>query len=155
MMRLISGAAAIGLLAASPASAQDARFETVMPTDPEALAFQEAVGYSDAVIVGDMVYLSGVVAGPAEGETDMAPGFARAFDHIGTILTRAGVSWDDVIAIETFHTDLPGQIETFAEVKNRYIKAPFPTWTALGISALYEPTALVEIKITAHRSDAE
>ena len=41
--------------------------------------FQEAVGYATAVIAGDTIYLSGVVAGPAEGEIDLAPGYERAF----------------------------------------------------------------------------
>ena len=40
----------------------------LMPENPEARAFQEAVGYADAVIAGDTIYLSGVVAGPAAGE---------------------------------------------------------------------------------------
>ncbi len=135
-------------LAATVASAQEPK-QTIMPEDPDALAFQEAVGYSEAVIVDGMVYLSGVVAGPAEGETSMAPGFTRAFDHIGTILARAGAGWDDVVTFDTYHTDLAGQLDEFVEVKNRYIKAPFPAWTAIGITSLYEPTGLVEIKITA------
>jgi len=36
-------------------------------------------------------------------------------------------------------------------VKNRYIKAPFPAWTALGISSHYEPAGLVDIKLTARK----
>jgi enamine deaminase RidA (YjgF/YER057c/UK114 family) len=33
--------------------------------------------------------------------------------------------------------------------KNCHVKLPPPAWTAIGISALYEPKALVEIKVTA------
>jgi enamine deaminase RidA (YjgF/YER057c/UK114 family) len=36
-------------------------------------------------------------------------------------------------------------------VKNRYVTAPFPAWTAIGVSRLYEPTAVVEIKVVARR----
>ncbi len=53
-----------------------------------------------------------------------------------------------MIEVETFHTDLAGQIDAFAEAKNRYIEAPFPAWTAIGVTSLYEPQGLVEIKIT-------
>ena len=144
------GLAALALAAATPAYAQPA-FGTLMPENAEARAFQESVGYSEAVIVGDMVYLSGVVAGPAPGEESLEPGFTRAFDHIGEILARAGASWDDVVLFDTFHTDLAGQIDAFVRVKNRYVTAPFPAWTALEISALYEPTAVVEIKVAARR----
>lgn len=132
--------------------AQAAALETVMPEAPDALAFQEAVGYSDAVIVGDLVILAGVVAVPEEGDEGMQPAFTRAFDQIGATLERAGVGWDDVVEFETFHAGPMGpQLDEFVEVKNRYITAPFPAWTAVGVTELYEPTALVEIKVTARR----
>ncbi|WP_114521656.1 Rid family hydrolase [Altererythrobacter sp. ZODW24] len=145
---------ALSICFASPALAQD-EIQTIMPENPDALAFQTAVGYSEAVIVDGMVYLSGVVAGPAPGETTMTPGFTRAFEQIGKTLERSGSSWGDVVTFDTFHTDLAGQINEFVEVKNRYIKAPFPAWTALEVSGLYEPTAWVEIKIMARVSAAD
>lgn len=124
---------------------------TLMPENPEARAFQEAVGYADAVIAGDTIYLSGVVAGPAKGDAGLEPGFERAFAQIAATLARAGASWDDVVEMTTFHTDLPGTIDAFVAVKNRHVKAPFPAWTAIGITALYEPSAVVEIKVIALR----
>ena len=138
---------AAGLLPAT-ATARDPA-NVLMPENPEARAFQEAVGYATAVIAGDTIYLSGVVAGPAKGESDLAPGYERAFAHIAATLARAGASWDDVVDITTFHTDLAAHIDGFAAVKNRHVKAPFPAWTAVGVSRLYEPTAVVEIKVVA------
>ena len=138
---------AAGLLSAT-ATARDPA-NVLMPENPEARAFQEAVGYATAVIAGDTIYLSGVVAGPAKGESDLAPGYERAFAHIAATLARAGASWDDVVDITTFHTDLAAHIDGFAAVKNRHVKAPFPAWTAIGVSRLYEPTAVVEIKVVA------
>lgn len=141
-----------GWLVALPnaSSAQEGR-HTIMPDDAAALEFQTAVGFSDAVIVDGMIYLSGVVAVPQEGETTMAPAFTRAFDRLAITLARAGAGWEDVVEFNTFHMDLGGQLDEFVEVKNRYIKAPFPAWTALGISSHYEPAGLVEIKITAKK----
>ena len=104
----------LALLAAT-ASARDPA-NVLMPENPEARAFQEAVGYATAVIAGDTIYLSGVVAGPAEGEIDLAPGYERAFAHIAATLARAGASWDDVVDITTFHTDLAALIDGFAAV---------------------------------------
>lgn len=151
-MRTTRSAAAttmLGLaLLAAPAFAREPG-AVLMPGNPKARAFQEAVGYADAVIAGDTVYLSGVVAGPAPGDDGLQPGFERAFAHIAATLARAGVGWDDVVDMMTFHTDLPGTIDAFVAVKNRNVKLPPRAWTAIGISALYEPTALVEIKVTA------
>ena len=151
-MRIKHTAAIITILAVglSPATATSRDPANVlMPENPEARAFQEAVGYATAVIAGDTIYLSGVVAGPAKGESDLAPGYERAFAHIAATLARAGASWDDVVDITTFHTDLAAHIDGFAAVKNRHVKAPFPAWTAIGVSRLYEPTAVVEIKVVA------
>ena len=52
--------------------------------------------------------------------------------------------------LETFHTDLPSQINAFAQVKDRYIKEPWPTWTAIDIDRLFPPRGIVEIKIIAY-----
>ncbi|QJB68689.1 Rid family hydrolase [Parasphingorhabdus halotolerans] len=152
-MRLSALTATIAatLLTSAPLHAKDAK-DVLMPEDPQGLAFQNAVGFADAVIADDTVYLSGVVASPNPGETDLKPAYERAFARIGRTLERAGVGWDDVVDLTTFHTDLAAQINDFAEVKSRYIKAPFPAWTAIGIAALYEPIGVVEIKIVAQRA---
>jgi len=147
-------ATTIAFLAATPLHAREAQ-DVLMPEDAEDLAFQNSVGFADAVIAGDTVYLSGVVASPKQGEAGLTAAYERAFARIGRTLERAGVSWDDVVDLTTFHTDLPGQINEFAAVKNRYIKAPFPAWTAIGISTLYEPGAVTEIKIVARKESTD
>ena len=112
----------------------------------------ESLHYAPAVRAGDMLVLSGVVAGLREGETeaDQEAAFARAFEAIGAILEEAGADWDDVVEIITYHTDLPAQIATFGGVKDRYIKEPYPAWTAIDIDRLYPDRGLVEIKVTAY-----
>jgi hypothetical protein len=72
MMRLaISALALLTASASTPALAaarQDA--EVVMPWDPAAFEVWEDWGFSDAIVIGDTIYLSGVVARVREGETD-------------------------------------------------------------------------------------
>jgi enamine deaminase RidA (YjgF/YER057c/UK114 family) len=147
MMRLILAAM---MLVAVPCAAR-APGDVLMPTDPAALAQQSQYGYADAVIAGDMIYLSGVIAAPKPGDKGLQPAYIRAFDQIGATLKRAGASWDDVVDINTFHTDLAAQIYEIAAVKDRYVKAPFPAWTAIGITSLVEPTGITEIKIVARK----
>lgn len=115
----------------------------------------EQYGFSEAVIHGDMVYLSGVIAGPApEGVSDVEM-YDQTFAYLGTVLERAGSSWDDVVDITTFHVDIDQSIFPLAEAKSRYVKAPFPAWTAIGVSRLFAPDGLVEIKIVARLTPAE
>jgi enamine deaminase RidA (YjgF/YER057c/UK114 family) len=136
-------------LSASAAYAGEPK-QTIMPENPEARAFQEAVGFSDAVVHGDTIYLSGVVAAPQPGETTLAPAYERAFARLDATIRRLGASWDDVLVFDTFHagTNMARQLDDLVPVKNRYITAPFPAWTAVGVTELYEPTAVTEIKLT-------
>lgn len=149
---IIRAAAALALALAATAAHAGEPKQTIMPENAEARAFQEAVGFSDAVIHGDTIYLAGVVAAPREGETSLVPAYERAFARLDATLKRLGASWDDVLVFDTFHAGkMSAQLDDLVTVKNRYIKAPFPAWTAVGVTELYEPTAVTEIKLTVRR----
>lgn len=145
--------ATAGVLAAIASSASAADRDVIVP-EAWKQSYDE-LHYAPAVRAGDLLILSGVVAGlgPDPDDTDAAAGYDRAFKAIGQILTEAGADWDDVVEIQTFHTDLPAQINEFAAVKDRYIKEPYPAWTAIDIDRLYPDRGLVEIKITAYVGD--
>ena len=110
--------------------------------------------FAEAVIDGDRVWLSGVVAGLRKGETmaDAEASYDRAWQMLGDVLTRSGSSFDGVVDITTYHTDLPAQFDGFRKVKDRYIREPFPAWTAIDIDRLVPDNGLVEIKLVARRS---
>lgn len=138
---------------AEAANAQARTNATVLMSDDEdARKSQERWGYSDAVIAGDTIYLSGMVVGLRRGETDMAAGYDRVYRLIGGKLKRAGASWDDVVDMTSFHTDVDGQIDVMAGVHKRYVKAPYPAWTAIGVAKLLGG-GITEIKVTARRPE--
>jgi len=126
--------------------------QTLMPEDEAARAFQEQFGYSQAVIHGDTIFMSGLILGPPQDGETREEAYDRSFQYLGRILERAGSSWDDVVDIISFHRDIPASLPALAEVKSRYIKAPFPTWTVIGTTGLYTPDGEIEIKITARLS---
>ena len=155
-MNRTSLAAALTIaLSATPAFAQDAATppptekRTIMPESEGGRAFMEEFGFSEAVIHGDTVYLSGVIAGPAPEGMTREEAYDRTFKYLGNVLERAGSSWDDVVDITTYHVDIDASMPALAAVKNRYVKAPFPAWTAIDIDRLFAPQGEVEIKITA------
>ena len=123
--------------------------KVLMSEEPGLAKIQEEWGFADAIIVGDTIYLSGVVAGVRQGETDLKPGYERAFERIGATLRRAGAGWDDVVDITTFHTDLTTQMPAIVAVKNKYIKSPPPAWTAIQVSRLIPDHGITEIKVIA------
>jgi enamine deaminase RidA (YjgF/YER057c/UK114 family) len=145
----LAAAVVIGLVAVAPASARRDPAQVLMPANADDRAIHEKWGFSQAVIHGDTVYLSGVVVGLSPGETDPATAYERAFGSIAAILGRAGSSWDDVLEMTTYHTDLPAQIEGFRTVKDRYVKPPYPAWTAIDVDRLAPEGGLTEIKIVA------
>lgn len=118
-------------------------------TLPEDAAFYDEWGFSGAVRHGDTLYLSGVVAGLREGEKDPEAAFERAFAHIEKALKLAGSDWSDVVEMTTFHTDIGTQMTVFRKVKDRYVRAPFPAWTAVGVTRLVPPNGVAEIKVVA------
>jgi enamine deaminase RidA (YjgF/YER057c/UK114 family) len=139
--------------AQEPAAGQSNR-QAIMPASPENRQFFEKYGFSEAVIDGDRVYLSGVVAGVRPGG-DPKAAYDQAFRIIADILKRSGSSWDSVLEMTTYHTDVTGQIDAFAEVKSRYVRAPFPAWTAIDVDRLLPDNGMVEIKVVARREAAK
>ncbi|MFL6728580.1 MAG: Rid family hydrolase [Sphingomicrobium sp.] len=121
----------------------------LLSENPEERKFQQDWGYADAVVAGDTVYLSGVVAGLRPGETDLKLAYERAFARIGAILKRSGAGWDDVVDITSFHTDLTTQMPAIVAVKNKYVVAPPPAWTAIEVARLIPDRGITEIKIVA------
>lgn len=125
----------------------------VMPERAENLRIFTEWGFAEAVIDGDRVWLSGVVAGLRPGQTmaDAEAAYDRAFKVLGNVLERSGSNFDGVVEMTTFHTDLPSQMDGFVKVKHRYIREPFPAWTAIDIDRLVPDGGLVEIKLVARR----
>jgi enamine deaminase RidA (YjgF/YER057c/UK114 family) len=135
------------------AHAQARTAETVLMSENErARAFQEQLGYADAVIAGDLIFLSGIVAGQAPGETGLEPAFERVFRQIGRILERAGAGYSDIVEMTSYHTDVVGQVEAMSAVQRRHLGSPPPAWTAIQVARLLPDNGLAEIRIVARRS---
>ena len=109
------------------------------------------VRFSPVVRVGDMLYLSGVTGPPVARDADdaaLTENFVGIFEEVKARLARAGATFDNVVTVETYRLDYLRTFPLFNEVKNRYIRAPYPTWTDVGISAL-PPGAMAELVVTA------
>ncbi len=146
--------AAFATPASAPADAQPRAGTTVlMSENPGERAFQERYGFSDAVIAGDTIYMSGVVVGQNAGET-LEAAYERTYRRIAAILARAGAGWDDVVDLTSYHTEITAQLEAMAAVHRRHVNAPFPAWTAIDIDRLVPDGGITEIKIVARRRNA-
>ena len=147
---LLAGAVLAVVPVGGPAEAGERQNATVLMAESEGgRKFQEELGFSDAVVTGDTIFLSGIVAGRRDGE-DYGPAYERVYRHIEKVLKRAGASWDDVVDMSSFHTDVEAQIGPMAAVHKRFVKAPYPAWTAIGVSKILG-NGMTEIKVVAKR----
>ncbi|WP_341897657.1 RidA family protein [Ferrovibrio terrae] len=111
--------------------------DAIFPADRHAL--YDLHQYSPAIRSGDLLFVSGQVGSRADGSPE--PDFARqvklAFANLKAVLAAAGSSFDDVVDVTSFHTDPATQFDTFMAVRAEEIgEAPWPTWTALGVTWL-------------------
>ena len=90
-----------------------------------------------------------------EAITEPEAQFVQAFENVKSVLESAKLGFEDVVELTTFHVGLREHLTTFAAVKDRYMNAPYPAWTAIGIVELAVPGALVEIRVTARLRDGK
>ncbi|MFI9405787.1 RidA family protein [Nocardia sp. NPDC052316] len=114
--------------------------------------FEDIVGYSRAVRVGNHVAVSGTTAsipgGGAVGGDDIGEQTRETLRRIGTALTEAGASLADVVRTRIFVTDIArwpevakAHAEVFGDIR--------PATAMYQISALITPALLVEIEADA------
>ena len=99
-----------------------------------------AVGtYSQAVKVGDLVFISGqipfVPATMEVVEGDFAARARQVFDNLKAIAEAAGGSLDDAVKLTIFLTDLDN-FATVNEVMAEYCREPYPARAAVEVAAL-------------------
>tara|TARA_R110000782_G_scaffold30891_23_gene76655 strand:+ start:1121 stop:1501 length:381 start_codon:yes stop_codon:yes gene_type:complete len=100
----------------------------------------QAIGtYSQAVKVGNTVYLSGQI--PLVPETmeliegDMRIQITRVFDNLTAVAKAAGGTLADVSKLNIFLTDL-SHFPLVNEVMAEYFSEPYPARAAVGVASL-------------------
>lgn len=127
--------------------------EAAVPDRADWKAQYESFHTSPGLRVGDTLYC-GAVTGwdPALGRNpaELEAQIEQAFRNAGEILEAAGASWADVVKGVSYHVgELPAQIAPFVKVRDRYVSAPYPVWTAASVHGLPDPEARVQIELTA------
>lgn len=109
--------------------------------------------FSPVIEADDTVYLSGVTAARRDKPISKHPEeqFHDAFYKLGVYLNAAGLNYEHILEMTTFHIDLKKHIDVFSRVKDEYVKAPYPAWSAIGVSEFIPENALVEMRIVAKR----
>ena len=124
----------------------------------------EPVGnYPHARKVGNLLFLSGV--GPRKPGTNVIPGVMMdgqgntvghdieaqchsVFKNVRIILEESGSSWDNLVDITVFLTNMQRDFGTYNQIYRDYFKSNQPCRTTVEISSLPTPIA-IELKCIA------
>ncbi|MCO7227337.1 RidA family protein [Pleionea sp. CnH1-48] len=124
----------------------------------------EPVGlYPHARKVGDLLFLSGV--GPRQRGTKDIPGVTlneagdivdydieaqcrSVFDNVRMILEESGSSWDKLVDVTVFLTNMKDDFKTYNKIYAEYFQSNQPCRTTVEINSLPTPIA-IELKCIA------
>lgn len=152
---MLSRIATIMLLAAcgaAPAwSDSDRQF-----VNAERSAARAPLPFSDAVLVGDTLYIAGHIG--IDPKTDRAAADPQVearlvMDRVKGTVEAAGMTMDDVVSMQVFCTDL-GLYDTFNGVYRTYFQRGFPARAFLGASTLLRGARYEVLGIAVRRRPA-
>jgi enamine deaminase RidA (YjgF/YER057c/UK114 family) len=112
----------------------------------------EPVGFSHAVVGGGAVYLAGQIG---EGDS-IAEQFDSAAGKLVTALRAAGGEPDQLASLVVYVTDMDeyrSSLSDLGAVWRRHFGRRYPAMALVGVAALFEPGAKVELMGVAVLSD--
>ena len=85
-----------------------------------------------------------VAPGDLEAQTD------KVFSNLGIALAAAGAGFRDVVKLTTYVVDLqPADRIVIANIRNRHLQGHLPASTLVGVAALVEAGARIEVEALA------
>jgi enamine deaminase RidA (YjgF/YER057c/UK114 family) len=104
----------------------------------------EPVGFSHAVVAGGAVYLAGQIG---DGDT-VVEQFDSAAAKLVTALRAAGGEPDQLVSLVVYVTDVDeyrASLSELGEVWRLHFGRRYPAMALVGVAALFEPHAKVEL----------
>jgi enamine deaminase RidA (YjgF/YER057c/UK114 family) len=123
----------------------------IIGTSPDGEPLKASTGAADAAfdaaqqtLQADDAALSDMLA-----IRDPQAQFDAAFGAVRAVLQAAGTGMGNIVNMTTYHINIGTHMAVFMAVKDRHITAPWPAWTAIGVSELIIPGGLMEISVVA------
>jgi enamine deaminase RidA (YjgF/YER057c/UK114 family) len=116
--------------------------------------WEAVAGYSRAIVVGDSCWVSGTTDAGPDGHSrhpgDIAAQARATLAIIEAALVEAGFGLADVVRTRMFVTDIGRSVEV-SPVHSEVFGSIRPAATMVEVSALIDPTLLIEIEAEARR----
>lgn len=114
--------------------------------------WEDIVGYSRAVVIGNTIEISGTVAVDAHnnlvGKNDPYAQTKFILQKVEGVLHGAGFQMSDVVRTRIYVTDI-SQWEDIGRAHGEFFKAIKPATAMIEVKGLISPDYLVEIEFTA------
>ena len=109
--------------------------------------FYEETHVPAAVLTGDVLHVTGHTGEADDGlfAADIETQVRGTFRNIASTLAEVGADWSNVVAMTSYHIGLRRQLPAMIAVAGEFLQEPFPAWTAVGVTELFDPDAVVEI----------
>jgi len=108
--------------------------------------------YTDAVRVGDLLFLSGCVAvdeaNELVGGDDVVAQARQVFENMNRVLLAAGSSFADVVKVTVFLTDVDDRAK-INPIRKEYFGDSRPASTLVEVSRLALPGLKIEVEAVA------
>jgi enamine deaminase RidA (YjgF/YER057c/UK114 family) len=117
---------------------------------PPLSPFEEEIGFTRAVRVGERILVSGITAVMPDGAVPDGAGEQadRCFQEIVRYIEELGGRAEDVVRVRMFVTDI-AHADAVSAAFSRALKRARPTGTLVAVAALYRPDWKVEIEAEA------
>jgi 2-iminobutanoate/2-iminopropanoate deaminase len=116
-------------------------------------SYERDLGYSQAVLIGKTLYISGSVAadqnGRLEAPGDMAGQMRAAYSNIRRTLGAHGADFDAVVKETIFTTDMDALLKASDVRFEFYGKERLPATSWVQVQRLVDTGSLVEIEVVA------
>lgn len=113
---------------------------------------EKMYGYTQAVRVGDLVKIGGVISvdatGNPIGKDDYMQQMKNCYASLDMVLKNYGCTFDDVV-LENIYTTSMAELHKNASYRHQIYQNHFPTGSWIGIKELGLPEMMIEIEIEA------
>lgn len=102
---------------------------------------------------GGFLFMTGFTGAGADGvlsdepETQMRAAFAK----VGLVLSEAGLGFEHVVEMTSYHVGLRDHLDHFKRVREEHVAEPYPAWTAIEVAGFVREGAVIELRVVARR----
>lgn len=105
--------------------------------------WENEIGYTQAVRVGNTLYVSGVTGGGA-----MPDAIKKSYDNVAKTLAAHGLGFQHVVKETIYTTDIEA-LKTNKGIRKTYYGTDFPAATWVQVARLFRPEHVIEVEVIA------